>query len=183
MLVIRASLVTIFGPGRVGRTTKRRWFGRINPRRSSHICLVFLAILVTRATPVTNFAPCVCSVFLAVLVLLVPCTNRFLGPFRIFWRSHPRRGLVFYHSRAENLKIYPLEPNWSREVLEAGNDLDPAGCLWNSIITKCELAEINQEEWPIESSYLKPTKKSDNTYRAAIWIELKFIKKWLTLAP
>ena len=24
----------------------------------------------------------------------VVCTNRFLGPFRIFWRSHPRRGLV-----------------------------------------------------------------------------------------
>ena len=24
----------------------------------------------------------------------VLCTNRFLGPFRIFWRSHPRRGLV-----------------------------------------------------------------------------------------
>ena len=33
--------------------------------------------------------------FLAVLVLLVPCTKLlFLGPFRIFWRSHPRRGLV-----------------------------------------------------------------------------------------
>ena len=32
--------------------------------------------------------------FLAVLVLLVPCTNRFLGPFRIFWRSQSRRALV-----------------------------------------------------------------------------------------
>ena len=32
--------------------------------------------------------------FLAVLVLLVPWINRFLGPFMIFWRSHPRRGLV-----------------------------------------------------------------------------------------
>ena len=33
--------------------------------------------------------------FLAILVLLVPCTNLlFLGPLRIFWRSHPRRGLV-----------------------------------------------------------------------------------------
>ena len=33
--------------------------------------------------------------FLAVLVLLVPCANRFLGPFSIFWRIHPRRGLVY----------------------------------------------------------------------------------------
>ena len=33
--------------------------------------------------------------FLAVLAPHVPCINRFLGPFRIFWRSHPRRGLVF----------------------------------------------------------------------------------------
>ena len=32
--------------------------------------------------------------FLVVLVLLVQCINRFLGPFRTFWRSHPRRGLV-----------------------------------------------------------------------------------------
>ena len=32
--------------------------------------------------------------FLAVLVLIIPCANRFLGPFRVFWRSHPRRGLV-----------------------------------------------------------------------------------------
>ena len=35
--------------------------------------------------------------FLAVLVLLVPCTNLLLlllGPFRMFWRSHPRRVLV-----------------------------------------------------------------------------------------
>ena len=32
--------------------------------------------------------------FLAVLVLLVLCANLlFLGPFRIFWRRHPRRGL------------------------------------------------------------------------------------------
>ena len=33
--------------------------------------------------------------FLAVYVLLVPCTNLlFHGPFGIFWRIHPRRGLV-----------------------------------------------------------------------------------------
>ena len=33
--------------------------------------------------------------FLDVLVLLVTYINRFLGPFRIFWRSHSRRVLVF----------------------------------------------------------------------------------------
>ena len=35
--------------------------------------------------------------FLAALVLFVPCINRFLGPFMIFWRSHPRRGLVYVY--------------------------------------------------------------------------------------
>ena len=35
--------------------------------------------------------------FLAVLVLLVPCTNLlFFGPLRFFWRSHPRRELVCF---------------------------------------------------------------------------------------
>ena len=31
---------------------------------------------------------------LAVLALLVPCINLFLGPFRVLRRSHPRRGVV-----------------------------------------------------------------------------------------
>jgi len=32
----------------------------------------------------------------------VLCTNRFLGPFRIFWRSHPRRGLVHLESKTHS---------------------------------------------------------------------------------
>ena len=31
---------------------------------------------------------------LAALVLLVPYTNQILDPFRIIWRSYPRRGAV-----------------------------------------------------------------------------------------